>query len=1075
MSGSSSASRRLRARPRARVAVGVALLGAAFGCAGQAERAAHARRRTPLTAEAALSEPYGSPSRLLYHPRHKARTLAQRTLPQGAELLVGERGERWLLDAGRAKLSSGAMLAPEPLIATLLGEGGAYWFVGASGTSYFARGPLQAFERASAPVEALTAVSAAGSAVLGVRQQRSLLRSADFGVSWAPSGPPSVAFVDVALAGSGVGLALAVPEALYRTADFGATWQPLDVPPLGALEVEVALDGRLLALTPLGDYGWDDAKRAFERPGRAGAARDLPTPPRGPDAGALAEGRAVLASGSYLELMKPAARDAWQLLYGPIGGPLEAQSVPESAGCRAVRLGAFRNFVSFACFRGPAEAATQPIELWRSRDEGRTFERVPGRLDGSLASFRIAVGAEGRWVASGVCPPGSFGSCTPAGVQVQRDAAAPPQPARAKRKTKPLGAPAATPSLADAALAVGFSIDGRVAYAVGRRTKTGRFGLFVSRDGGRSFEAEDLELGQLTSDDEGDDYVERSPGTRVEWLSAAEDGAVALSFVHYGRRTLVVTDERAKLLSSAAPPEERALLSASGLRAIAVAPKSRQIWESLDGGVTWDPAEALPVDLCPGDSACDVPVRCSPHACVIGHEFTRVGWGRSGRDDAPLLLPPPRPVRAARDRRVRTPIACTLDSAPFRALLGVTQGPGAHDAAIGSAAWYAIAEDPRDASVSVYHASKGRIETTRLLDPVPRPEEYASAVLDQIEGIAALRYRVPQAVPGKTNLTNVEVAWDNVLAGTRGRARLADGGPHVAGDYVAQPRFAAKAEPELVSIAAGGLYLRLHARSPQQPTLFFDGTRMDSIPSVKWPRDERFPARSEVVHTDDVHAPILLVGRGAAIVRARSEPSGWAFDAYATGMIDPAAFGLTQVQSIAYVGGRAGLHLELHDDAGALSRAWLFPFNGKGSVVGTPVPVPTQRALGDRPRTCDAEQRKRTPRVVAVAEAGTRHPVIVSDAALGPRTLITGYAVLHGSESEPCAAAFEAVSVPAEGGQAARESALIFPDDPEHSVMFRVAGERDDARIEYREMACRFDPTLEVPPEIHRVTGAAPN
>src|SRR5690606_26954759 len=162
---------------------------------------------------------------------------------------------------------------------------------------------------------------------------------------------------------------------------------------------------------------------------------------------------------------------------------------------------------TLACFRASAEAATQPIELWVSDDAGKSFDRVPGRLDGSLAAFRIAVGPGGRWMVSGVCPAGSFGSCTPSGVQVARDAASPSAPARSAREkavAQAAGAPAATPSLADSALALGFSADGRVAYAVGRRTKTGKFALFVSRDGGKSFEPEDLDLGQLASDDDRD-------------------------------------------------------------------------------------------------------------------------------------------------------------------------------------------------------------------------------------------------------------------------------------------------------------------------------------------------------------------------------------------------------------------------------------------------------------------------------------------------------------------------------------------------------------------------------------------
>jgi hypothetical protein len=309
------------------------------------------------------------------------------------------------------------MLAPEPLIAALA-EGETYWFVGASGTSYAAQGALGRFERSSAPVEALTGVSAAGSAIVGVRQQRSLLRSGDFGISWAQVGPPSVAFVDVALEPSGSGLALAVPEALYRTQDHGATWSAAKVPKLGVLELEVALDGAIRALTPLGERRWDGNTFVALKPGPA--AQPLPDPPRGPDAGALADGRAALAGTRYLELAKVSGREGWQLLRGPIEGPLAAAPLAETAGCRTVRLAAFERFVVVACFRGPAAAsgvvhraacrsrATPSIDLALTPRAARARRgpRVPwprlrrSPMARSPWGFRATVAWRTRWVAA---------------------------------------------------------------------------------------------------------------------------------------------------------------------------------------------------------------------------------------------------------------------------------------------------------------------------------------------------------------------------------------------------------------------------------------------------------------------------------------------------------------------------------------------------------------------------------------------------------------------------------------------------------------------------------------------------
>ncbi len=1041
-----------------------------LACATRGAETPRGPRRQPLIAEASVASPYTSPAHFRYHPRERARARAEVVLAGGKRLLIGERGERWLFDPKQHALSPGATLAPEPLIA-LLGQDGSFSFVGASGTSYFARELLSPFERSSAPIEALNSVAAGGSAIVGVRQSRSLLRSSDFGVSWSAVGPTDAAIVSVALDGKGAGLALATPEAFYGSADFGATWEKLDLPPVGALELESALDGSIRAFTPLGERRFEaGAAPGWRAAPPAAVSRQLPAPTRGPDAGAFVDGRAAFAGEGYLELV-PTKERGWELLSGPLDGALTRLPVPAAKGCRAVRLAAFERTLMLACFRDAQETVTQSIELFRSESRGESFTPLPGRLAGTLGAFRMAVGAGGHWIASGICGArGRQEGCAPSGIVRARGAeeAKPGGAPAAKNATAPGPAVlSATPSLADVALALTFSRDGRIAYAVGRRTKTGRFALFVSRDGGKSFESRDLDLGQVASDDSDEEFVERSPGTRVDWISSAEDGAVAITFSHYGRRTLVVTDDQGKLLSSAEPPEGRALLSASGLRAIAIAPKSRQLWESLDGGVTWTPATPLPLDLCGAEEHCEAPVRCAPEGCVIGRELTRVGWGGQSAEESSLLPPPLRALRPPPERKLRTPIACSLSAAAYAPLPGVSEPPRAHEAAIGQAAWFAVGEDPAHAGVTMYQASKGRVEARPLLEPSTRPEEHAYYVADQVEGVAALRYRVPEAEPGKTSLSDVEVVWQNFFEGRVVHQRLADGGLYAPGDYVATGSRAQRAQPDLISIAAGGLYLRLHkAARANQPTLFLDGRRVETLTTPTWPVESRFPSRVEMVHTGGQHVPISFVSRGAALARARRVGNGFQFDAFATGMVDPAAYGLVELDNIAYVGAQAGLYVEVQDGTGAVSSAQIFPIRADGPVTDPPVPVPSQRSLGERPEACDAARRGQSSRVVAAFQPGTRHPVIVSDNVEGPRTLLTGFAVLYGTPQSPCAAAFEATGV-SETGQATGDGALILLDDLEHSVFFRRVGERAP-RIEYRQMVCRFDPALEIPPEVYR-------
>jgi hypothetical protein len=107
-------------------------------------------------------------------------------------------------------------------------------------------------------------------------------------------------------------------------------------------------------------------------------------------------------------------------------------------------------------------------------------------------------------------------------------------------------------------------------------------------------------------------------------------------------------------------------------------------------------------------------------------------------------------------------------------------------------------------------------------------------------------------------------------------------------------------------------------------------------------------------------------------------------------------------------------------------------------------------------------------------QGGTRHPVVVTDSSEPMRVLLTGQAVMYGTSQEPCVAAFDAevVSIDPNVGTPEQERAIILTDDLEHSWLFRTTyGTNGEPSIEYRLMSCRFDPTLEPPPEIFSLPG----
>ena len=1057
----------------------LAVMVLASACAGSEGRRAAPPRRS-LVSEVSALPAFVTPAVWRYHPPQPARVNAELILPSGERVLAGRRGERWLVSKTGEGLAAASVLAPEDLVGILKAPGGGgYIFVGASGVSYEAREPIAPFFRSSAPLEALSSVTCSGSAIVGIRRDRGLLRSEDGGGTWKPVGPSGPQFVSVLLGEAGKGLALAVPEALYVTRDAGQTFSPLVTGGVGAFGLERLADRGFGVVSALGTFryreGADPPLEVLKAP--SGNAPPELKAPRGPEALALTEGRAFATAAQYYELSL-GEKGGWQLISGPIAGPLGARSVPELAACRALRLAAFQRSLTLACFRGGMESATQPIDLWSSDDAGRSLQRIEPALDGSLANFRMAMGEGRTLLLSGVCPSYAGGAgCAPQGIVRRVPLAA--KPALAGSKPERLAGfelrAAATPSLVDAALALGFSLDGRIAYAVGRRTKGGVLAVFVSRDGGKSFEAEDLAL-PTGEDTDGEERWESSAtGVRVEALVPAEDGTVGLAVSRYRSRVWLVLDESGRVLSVARPPDPRALLGVAGSRALAVSPATNDVWESLDAGASFQSLGRLPIDLCTTDSNCEVPLSCTSYGCAIGNDISRLGWGGQGEDDAWIL---PAPNAAAVDYsvpRLKTPISCTLDASAWQPLEGVSEVPNAYRAALGKAIWFAPASDVVRGAAWVWVLSGGakpRLERQTLIAPTTPGASFAFTLSPQVEGAAALRYSVPDTGSDAARLSNVELGWLNLFDGRLRHASLADGGAYAPGDFGRGPRGTQEAAPALLSIAGPGLYLRIHrAAGDNQPTLFFDGQRTETLPAIGWPLVGVRGTRTEMVNVAGQHVPIMFVGRGSAVVRA-SLRGAEQFRAFACGAIDPARFGLTQNQNITYIGDRSGQVIETFDSAAARAQAQLFPFRAQGEVLDAPIAVATQLSLGDKLERCTPALEASTPRIVAEHYAGTRHPVIVSDGGDTPQSFLTDAAVLHGTPTSACVSAFDAEPVTPEGMTPPQTRAILPMAELTRSYLFRSNVQAGVTRTEYHSMSCKLDPSAEVPPELFRAPGA---
>lgn len=1015
--------------------------------------------RPSLLESTAPLERQTSPAEWRYHPRQPARLARAYSLPLGAKLFVGELGERWLVESKAERALPASILAPEALVGALPPRGAGWTFVGESGTTYDAESPLGPFLASSAPLERMARVDSGEGNLLGVSRTGQLLSSQDGGGRWHAVGPDATRFADVLLVPPHA-LALAVPERIWWSADEGVKWQPLDVPPFGAQALERDEEAGPIVVSALGAYAvrFDDAPAisALSRGPRLNEP-DLEVPPReGPSAKALAAGHAFINAGRYFEVELGVRAE---VISGEFAGKLTRQKLPSFSPCQDIRVAGFGAWVYAACTRergGP----TRTFEFFRSDDGGESFERENFVARGSDQA-KLAAGDEGALIATGFClPEENLPGCRPRGILMRRS--------RADAGTGNELHAVPAPALEDHALALTFSTDGRTAYAVGQRTKSESLFMFVARDLTTGFDARPITRleGEGTS------------GTaNVTGLAAANDGQVSLVFAPpSGPTKVAILDARGQTLSFNAAPIENATVGAYGARALAVS--ADEAWESLNGGASWESIGRLPRSPCQtGSTRCAAAVQCQAGGCAIGDSSSRVGWRGQARAAA-ALLSPAASSRSAPRRSIGKAFACELSDAEWRALRGVERLPDASQAALGKVAWYALSSDDATAAVGLwlsdyeFPASHDGIRYSELLAPKERPSETAYVATLQVEGAAAIRYAVPGTpTTSSTHLENIEVAWENLLDGQRGRGHIRDAGPFLPGDFAKGDGAARRAQTDLVSIASGGIYVRPH-KNPQhqQITYFLDGTRAVEVPPLRWPTAPK-GASSEMARIGGQDLALLFVNQGATVVRGRLLGDSWRFDAMSVGFAEADDFALRQHRDIAYIAGQAGIHLALLGAAGQ-SDARVYPFQVDGAVFGAGIAVPTQADLHDAAPSCSSEQRVSTPRIVAPHQPGARRPVVVHDPVEPLRLLLTDMAILHGTPERACAMVFDADTVrTGAAAQTIRERALIATRGP--SFLFRASPDpaRRDARVEYRRMQCRLDPSIEVPPDVYEMPG----
>jgi hypothetical protein len=1155
-----------------------AMLAGATACAGASPPSPHGS--APPSAPAEPSAPaWSSPARWDYHPAAPESVRAHARLPDGSCVLVADDGQRWLVTPARpgdAKAASAAapagasrpappricsgraeaadVLAPEELVGIVRRSASAWIYVGASGTLYETGDPLGPFTRALPSPEPLARVSGAGGTVLAATLDGRLVRWEESG-GWRPGPNVGARVFDLAFA-DGRALALAIPEALFTSDDGGLRFARAAAPPIGARRVGLTSSGQLAADGFAGSLAWTPRDHVpFVRSSEpllvSPTSADLEVG-RAASGNAVASGRAAIDGERYLEAVHPDDdADPWLLARGRIDGRLDLRPIAGTAGCGALKLGANGRHVVVVCSRAAGDDVDATV--LRSEDGGESFEAATALVTDSIDHVAVAVAQDGAALVTGTCKPAERSGCKPTSpVLVRPDG---------KKATAMLTAAA---QLANAAVAPAFSSDGRSAYVLGLRGKDDRPALFVSHDGGESFAPRPLEpprsakpRGDGSDDDDGEpeNAFELDDGAVVH---PGEDGTVGLRLARSRGAAWVTTDDDGRVIAVAGAPSDAALLGGVGRRVLSVSPEETRpgagasAWESLDGGSTWTELptpRALAREVAQGTGT----LACGAGGCLVGESVARVGW--SGQVET-IAEPPPSADSSGRgEPATKTPIVCELSpSSGWTRIDGVENSgrfglPDENETARGRAVWSVLTRDRATGAISVVAAllpesgdGEARVTTRRLLGPAPRGARVALEIAPQMEGYAAVRVKLPLDANGKLKpgspMSNLEVAWENFMDGTSGRATVADAGPFEPGDVRSSPGEAEDhLETSLVSVSLKGIFVRPHA--PTTPSasmaLFIDATgKVDRFEYPPWPAASQDGRKAEI-HGDAAIAEGTLIGvarvvggpeEPRTVLLGRPPPRGGgshAWELTATSVAPPATGGLVVADEWTYVGAALGFTTLVAD--ARRERAWGFyhPFKGDGTF-GAAVPVPTQLDLADRPRACSAAERAATARMEAplfqggqLLFVGTRHPVLVIDGAsaappaaapkggrgarsprgasatrfdagLAPATadaqlLLTAGAVLHGTPSSPCLAAWQAT-----GASRAPFSAIV-PADLAHAWLFRPATAEPSPRsipparapkpgkgappppperprgpsIEVRPMACHFDPSAKVP------------
>lgn len=974
-----------------------------------------------VLADSGPARAFASPAHWSILPSSAWVSFAQAPVPDG-NVQVGSGGERWLVNIPTSSMTAATDLAPESLVGVTQTSTG-FRFAGKSGTLYEAPAALAPLVRSGDPVKGARNVALGQKSILAIDGNGDLVRSSD-GRDWKKveiAGRDGV-FTSIAMKGA-TGLLVAAPQRIYYTTDDGLTWKTATSPGDGIKKVKTDESGVLLEGATQ-TYSFSSSSGTFTQTAAKTPKRYQPP----------SKAQRVLAMDGKTGLVVESDVDAREhkVAVFEVGQSPTPKKIDALDGCVHVQPAIRGTSLMLACDAvgtiatgintdksplytllrnrtagGDAGKETGMItKLFKSEDRGKSFVADQtfdgGQVDGNDTSFYL--GENGFAYLGERCVP--YGPRACAGARVRTG-----------------GAWVELPE--DGLKHVAFATRaGQPMYSLGVDGKT--TALVKWPQGGAPEQVVVLgsnpaTIASLDVDDTG------VRGFMKSYQSTGPNSARASAGEAFEVKGTAIT----KLTI----PEHTTTAAFAGKLGLAIDTHGGG-FETTDGGKTW-----YGVGIPSGTSSI---AQCTEDGCLTTRGL-RAGWEGQGTPMKP---------KAAEPSKYAKPLKCKATGT--WASLGGGDIPSAENADQGPLRWLMPSRDVAGA-VTLYGNkwadAAGATTKTVMIGAAPGPPTYGAATVMHVQpgGVVVARYsylRARNPNTGGYNPVDFNAVWYRASAAKVFRAAV----PKLPAFRVNKdPRFdhdrtpATGEWPEIVWLGPKGVYFR----SPAYPD------------SEEWTlytlREDGKIDRNKTPELRGNEGRVVDLGSQLAVLSGDEDQWG----VYGTNdrkeLVLAPMGGLDGDEGPLSVFDFGGKPAFLGTSTIGTPRAWAIPIAAQADIGSTSA-MPTQLSLGDVPKGCDAPLADpKGFRAVLPYVYGSRHPMTV-DVDSQTHVLATKRSTVHGvTGPDACTAAFEAIEESPEDVDAEELGALVFPNDPGGSLLFRAKKADWPTAVSVRPMSCTFE------------------